>query len=83
MFKTDNDYTVSMILQLIKALSLNEEIPVILIRIINNHLSLLIYEKKVNLSSEHRQMALTWIMFIRATMLAEFIKTFGLSDTVD
>lgn len=83
LYDTHDDYLINFFLNLMKACSQTEDCPLIIIRILCNHLGWLSRDNKLKINEGHQKLALDNLEFLRAEIVFDFVKNLDLSSIVD
>lgn len=79
---SDNDFTISFILNLMEACGANEAVPGIINRCMLNHIYNLIADEKVKYTEKHQDIAFTKVENIRTEILFDFVNKMKLTERV-
>jgi hypothetical protein len=78
-----NDYLVKFILNLLEACCMNEELTVIICRILLNHLFHRMQDEQIIFNSKHQEIALSKIENIRTEILFDYVNKMKLEAKVN
>jgi hypothetical protein len=81
--ETHDDYLINFFLKLMRACSMIEDCPLIIVRILCNHLGWLSRDDKLKITEAHQKLALENLEYLRADIVFDFVKNLELINIVN